>query len=101
MNWNLLKGYLLAALVLAVLAAGGILVLNNLGGAWQMQVFWKPVTMRPAAWLLCAAAGGLVVWWTLTKVLPVAVAALRAGNQVRRERQTRRDLKDMKQRGPG
>jgi len=101
MNLNLLKGYLLAALVLAVLAAGGILLLNNLGGDWQMQVFWRPVTMRPAAWLLCAAAGGLAVWWTTTKVLPAAVAALRAGNQTRRERRTRQDLKDMKQRDQG
>lgn len=93
MNLKLLKGYLLALLCLIILVAAAFLLVNNIGGRWQMQVFWRPVVLRPAAWLLLAGAGGLVVYWTLRKVLPAAIASLREGAAIRRAKTTAKELK--------
>lgn len=85
MNAKLLKGYCLIVLAMLILVAAGILLLNNIGDDWRMQVFWRSVTMSPAAWLLLAAAGGVVLWWTFTKLLPAAISALRSGTRQRRQ----------------
>ena len=88
MNLSLLKGYLLAAVTVLVLVAAAVLVLNNLkaqnDSPWVLQVFYRPVTLSPAAWLLLAGAGGVVVFLTLWQVLPRALRSLRAGAAKRR-----------------
>lgn len=91
MNLSLLKGYLLAAVTMLVVVAAAILVLNNLEAEqpWQMQVFFRPVVLSPAAWLLLAGAGGVVVFLTLWKVLPRAVRSLRAGSAKRQAKADR------------
>ncbi len=77
MTFNLLRGYVLLVVSLVVLTAAAVLLATNLGDTWTMHVFFKDVPMRRAAWLLLAGAGGLVVWWTLTRLLPRAVADIR------------------------
>jgi hypothetical protein len=98
MSVKRLKGYLLAVLCLVILVAAAFLLLNNIGGAWSMQVFWRPVTLRPAAWLLLAAAGGVVVYWTLRRLLPAAIANLRQAAALKRAEQSpeqpKKPLKD-------
>ena len=95
MNVKLLRGYVLAILSALILAAAGILLLNNIGGEWQMQVFWRPVRMGPAAWLLLAAGGGVVLWWTCSKLLPASISSLRAGTRQRREKRMKKDLEGL------
>ena len=92
MNWKLLRGYVLAIVAALILVVAGILLVNNIGGAWQMQVFWRPVTMGPAAWLLLAAAGGVVLWKTFTKLLPWSVSAFKAGARQRTEKAAQQQL---------
>ena len=95
MNLRLLQGYALAILVVVILVAAGFILLNNIGGEWTMQVVWRPVTLRPAAWLLLAALGGLILWWTFSKLLPTAVSALKAGARLRREKRAQQQLRDL------
>jgi len=95
MNLKLLQGYTLAILCVLVLAAAGFLLLNNIGGEWEMQVFWRPVKMGPAAWLLLAALGGVVLWWTLTKLLPMAISSLKAGAKLRRQKDADQQLRQL------
>lgn len=94
MNLKLLKGYMLAALTVLVLAAAAVLLVNNIGGQWPMQVFWRPVTLRPAAGLILAGVGGLVVWWTLRRLLPRAITELRQGRRARRAGQSPRPRRE-------
>ncbi|MCK4623973.1 MAG: hypothetical protein KAV00_01590 [Phycisphaerae bacterium] len=95
MNMKLVKGYALAILVLLILAAAGILLLNNLGGKWQMQFFWKPITLRPAVGMLLAGAAGVVVWYTAVKLLPAAIASLRKGKNIQQTQNDRKRLKNL------
>jgi hypothetical protein len=95
MNLKLLQGYGLAVLSLLILVAAGFILLNNAGDDWPLHVFWKTVTLSRSLWLLLAALGGVVLWWTLTKLLPGAVSALRAGMKSRREKEAKQQLKDL------
>jgi len=95
MNLNLLKGYLLALLSLLILTAAAILLVNNIGGSWRMQVFWRPLTLRPAVWLLLAAGGGVVIWYTITRLIPTAIASLRSGKKRQREKENHQRLKEL------
>ncbi len=103
MNTKLVRGYVLAILSLLILAAAGLLLVMNLGNSWQLHVYFKTVQLPRAAWLILAAAGGLITWWTLTKVLPAGISALRAGIKLRREKEAREQLKALSDRsaGPG
>ncbi len=98
MNMKLIKGYTLAILSLMILAAAGILILNNLGGEWKMQFFWKPVTLRPAVGMLLAGAGGVIVWYTVLKLVPTAVASLRKGKKLQQTQSDHERLKNLENR---
>jgi len=98
MNTKLLRGYVLAILSLLILAAAALLLIMNLGDSWQLHVFFKTVELPRAAWLLLAAVGGLIIWWTLTKLLPTGISALRAGTKLRREKDAREQLKSLSDR---
>ncbi|MCD4699961.1 MAG: hypothetical protein K8R91_05250 [Phycisphaerae bacterium] len=95
MNMKLTKGYILAVLALLILVAAGILLLNNLGGEWNMQFFWKPVTLRPAVGMLLAAAAGVAVWYTVLKILPTAFASLRKGKKFQQTQNDHKRLKNL------
>ena len=95
MNVRLVKGYVLLTISLLVLVAAGILLVSNLGGTWTMHVFLGPRTLPPAAWLSMAAIAGVVVWWTLRRVLPKAIQAVRTGSKLKRTRETQQRLDDL------
>lgn len=87
MNLRLILGYVLLVVCLLVLAAAVFLEVNNLSGeAWRMQVFTRPVTLAPPVWLLLGAVGGVVLWLTLTRLLPLAGRMIGRGRQIGRER---------------
>ncbi len=94
MNVKLIKGYALAILSLMILAAASILLLNNLGGDWKMQFFWKPVALRPAVGMLLSAAAGVVVWYTVLKLVPMAIASLRKGKKLQQTQSDHGRLKN-------
>ena len=98
MNMKLTKGYTFLVLALLVLSAVGILLLNNLGGEWRMQFFWTPVTIGPAVGMLLSAAVGIIVWYTVIGLLPVAIRALREGRKIRRTQSDRDRLKKLENR---
>ena len=95
MNTKLFKGYFLSVLSLLVLVAAGFLLINNLGGEWSMQFFWKPISPRPAAAMLVIAACGVVIWHVMVKLLPAALRALRRGKKLSHAEDTQRRLKDL------
>ena len=97
MNLRLILGYVLLVVCVLALAAAVFLEVNNLGGAWTMQVFWRPVTLTPAVWLLLGAAGGAVLWLALTRLLPLSVRMISHGRQTRRERLDKETLKEVRQ----
>ncbi|MDY7011101.1 MAG: LapA family protein [Planctomycetota bacterium] len=94
MNMKLAKGYVLAVLVLLILAAAGILVLTNMD-PWTLHVFWTNRTMPQSVWLLLAGAAGVVVWYTVVKLLPTAVASLREGKKFQQAQNDRKRLKNL------
>ena len=98
MNMKLIKGYTLAILALLILVAVGILLLNNLGGKWPMQFFWRPVTLRPAVGMLLAAIAGVVVWYTAVRLLPTAFASLRKGKKLQQTKNDHKRLKNLENR---
>lgn len=98
MNFNLIKGYLQALLSILILTATAILIVNNIGGEWRMQVFWRPVRLRPAVWLLLAAAGGIIIWYTITRLVPTAIASLRKGKKSQREKANHRKVMELEKR---
>ena len=98
MNMKLVKGYALAILALLILVAAGILLLNNIGGEWTMQFFWKPITLRPAVGMLLSAVAGVVVWYTAVKLLPAALASLRKGKKLQQTKNDQKRLKDLENR---
>ena len=102
MNVKLLKGYVLAFVSLVVLTAAAFLVLNNIGGKpWELWVFWKPVSQRPAAWLVMAGLGGVVVYLTVRRLLPKAIADLREGTGIRRAKATARHVSQIEKNQKG
>ena len=99
MNLKLLQGYVLLTIALLILAAAAILLVTNLGDPWTLHVYWSDRTLPRAAWLLLAAGGGLVIWWTLRKVLPTGIAAGRQGAILYRTRKTEKQVKALERRG--
>ena len=97
MNLRLILGYVLLVVCLLALAAAIFLEVNNLGGSWTMQVFWRPVTLTPAVWLLLGAAGGVALWLTLTHLLPLSVRMIGRGRRTRRERLLKQALHEARQ----
>ena len=95
MNMKLIRGYAMAILGLLVLVATGILLLNNLGGKWEMQFFWKPVTLSPAAGMLLAGMSGIIVWYTVIKLLPMAFKTLRKGKNLQQTKNNQQRLKEL------
>ena len=95
MNIKLVKGYSLAVLVLLILVAVGILLLNNLGGKWAMQFFWKPIELRPAVGMLLAGASGIIVWYTVIRLLPMAFKTLRKGKNLQQTKNNQQRLKEL------
>ena len=90
MNLKLLRGYVLAVLTVLILGAAAVLLVNNIGKGedWQLQVYWRPVALRPAAWLILAGLGGVIVWWTVRRLLPRAIADIRSARRARRSAQS-------------
>ena len=95
MNLKLLKGYVLATIAILVLGGAVVLLVMNFGDKWTLHVYWKERTLPRAVWLLLAGAGGLLVYWTLRKLLPRAVANLREGRQIRRSQQTDKSAENL------
>ncbi len=97
MNFRLFKGYFLATAAVGILAVAAFVVLTNLGDEWTLHVIWKSVTMRRALWLLVAGVSGAVVWWTIRRLVPNAVATLREGTKLRKTQEQAQQLKDLQQ----
>jgi len=95
MNLKLLRGYFLAVLALLILAAAAILLINNIGGQWSMQFFWKPISLAPAAAMLVISACGVVVWYTILKLIPAAMRRMREGKRASRIRDAQQRLKSL------
>jgi len=92
MNARLLKGYLLLAVTVVVLAAAAVLLVNNLDSDWTLKVYWRDHQLPRAAWLLLGGAGGLIVYWTLRRLLPAGIAAVRQGAKVRRQKRSEKRI---------
>lgn len=97
MNLRLILGYVLLVVCLLALAAAIFLVVNNLGGEWTMQVFWRPATLTPAVWLLLGAVGGAALWLTLTRLLPLSVRMIGQGRRIRDERELKEAAREVRQ----
>ncbi len=97
MNLKLLKGYLLLTAVLLILAAAAVLLVINVGDSWPLHVYTTDVELSRSTWLLLAGVGGLLVWWTLRKMLPAGVRAVRQGTALRRAKQTEQRVKDLQE----
>ncbi len=95
MNARLVKGYVFITVSAIVLGAAAILLLTNFDNDWTLKVIWRDRTLPRAAWLLMAAAGGVVIWWVAWKILPKGIAALRAGSIARRSRETAERLSEL------
>lgn len=100
MNTKLLRGYFLLAAVIFILAAAAILLLTNLDDDWRLKVYWRDRFLPRAGWLLLAGVGGIVIWWTLRKMLPAGLRALREGTAIRRSKQTERRVKGLEKDRP-
>ena len=95
MNLKLVRGYFLAVLALLILVAAAILVITNIGGQWDMHFFWKPISLAPAAAMLVIGACGVVVWYTILKLVPAAMRRMREGKKASRIRDAQRKLKSL------
>ncbi len=95
MNMKLVRGYFLAILGLLILVAAGILLLSNIGGEWPMHFFWKPITLRPVVGMLLIGAAGVVVWYTVIRLLPSAVTTLRKGKSLQQAKEDRQRINDL------
>ena len=95
MNARLVKGYVFLTISVLILLAAAVLLVTNLGDKWTLHVFWRDRTLPRAAWLLLAAAGGVVIWWVAWKILPKGIAALREGSIARRSRETAKRVKEL------
>ena len=94
MNTNLIRGYVMAILGLLVLVAAGILVLTNMD-AWTLHVFWTSRTLPQSVWLLLAGASGIIVWYTVIKLLPMAFKTLRKGKNLQQNKINKQRLKEL------
>ena len=95
MNLRLFSGYVLAIAAVVILAAAGMLLVGNLRLVCDIHLFIGNWQVSTSAVLLLSAVGGVVLWWTLRRLLPKGVSALRAGARLRREKQAQKQLKDL------
>ena len=96
MNLKLLRGYFLAVVSLLILVAAAILVINNIGGRWDMQFFWRPIDLSPAAAMIVIGACGVVVWYTIIRLIPAAIRRMREGKKAASLKEAQRALKSLK-----
>jgi hypothetical protein len=99
MNLKLLKGYVFLVICILLLAAAAILLVTNLDNDWRLKVYWRDRMLPRAAWLLLAAAGGLVIWWAVRKLLPAGIAAVRQGGAAQRTKEAEKRLSKL-EKGP-
>jgi len=95
MNWKLLRGYVLVIVSALILVAAAIILISNIRRDTTIQLFVGPRTLSASAWLLLAAAGGVVLWMTFTKLLPWSVSAFKAGAKQRNEKAAQQQLKQL------
>ena len=95
MNLKLLRGYFLAVVALLILVAAAILVINNIGDQWHMQFFWRRIGPSPAAAMIVIGACGVVVWYTIIRLIPVAIRRMREGKKASRLKEAQRKLKSL------
>ena len=100
MNMKLVRGYFLAILGLLILVAAGILLLSNIGGEWRMHFFWKPITLLPVVGMLLVGAAGVIVWYTIIRVLPSAIKTLRKGKSLQQAKEVRQRINDLEKEKP-
>ncbi len=93
MNLKLLRGYFLAVVSLLILVAAAILVITNIGGEWGMHFFWTPIDLSPAAAMIVIGACGVVVWYTIIRLIPAAIRRMREGKKASRLKEAQRKLK--------
>ena len=94
MNMKLIRGYSMAILGLLVLVAAGILVLTNMD-PWTLHVFWSSRTLPQSVWMLLAGASGIIVWYTVIKLLPMAFKTLRKGKNLQQTKNNQQRLKEL------
>ena len=94
MNMKLIRGYAMAILGLLVLVAAGILVLTNMD-PWTLHVFWSSRTLPQSVWMLLAGASGIIVWYTVIKLLPMAFKTLRKGKNLQQTKINQQRLKSL------
>lgn len=95
MNLKLLRGYFLAVVSLLILVAAAILVITNIGGQWPMHFFVVPIKPSPAAAMIVIGACGVVVWYTIIRLIPVAIRRMREGKKASRLKEAQRKLKSL------
>lgn len=95
MNLKLLRGYFLAFVALLILVAAAILVILNIGVEWSIHFFVAPITPSAAAAMIVIGACGVVVWYTVVRLLPTAIRQMREGKKATRLKEAQRKLKSL------
>ena len=95
MNVKTLTGYVLLALAAIILAAAAILLITNMDNDWRMKIFWRDYMLHRATALLLAAGGGILVYFTLRKILPAGIGSLRRGRAAKRAKEMTQRLDDL------
>ena len=95
MNLKLLRGYFLAVVALLILVAAAVLVITNIGGQWPMHFFVAPIKVSPAAAMIVIGACGVVVWYTIIRLIPVAIRRMREGKKASRLKEAQQKLKSL------
>ena len=99
MNLRAIYGYVLAAVSLLLLAAMVVVLIGNAGDHWELHLFYKVFHPYRALVMLVSGALGVLLWFLFRQVLPAAVKSIREGHLARDARQTRRQLKQMSNKG--
>lgn len=94
MSLKLMRGYVLVIFGLLILVAAAVLVLTNMD-PWTLHVYWTNKTLPQAVWLLLSAVAGVVVWYTVIRLLPAGVATLRKGKKIRQAKDNHQRIKDL------
>jgi hypothetical protein len=93
MNLRLLTGYVLLVICAGVVALAAIITLMNTGYSWELHVLYRPVSMSRAAWLLLAAAGGIVIALDVGWLLPRTIRQLQSGLAEKKQKTQEKMLK--------
>jgi hypothetical protein len=95
MNVKSLQGYLLTALGLLVLVLWVLVLVTNIGNEWRIHLIYESVVFHRITILLASGAAGVVVWYTVVKLLPAAVRSLRTGRREDRAHDAQKRLKEL------